>query len=260
MARDPRCRTVDWNWEQFLHDERVEAMSDAEVGAWVRVLGAMWLAEHPGRLLEGAVRRIAGASFDVIASCLKRDGEHLLHDRTRRDYLAQSQRIRHYEARGRAGGKAKAEKGKTASSMEQADLKQGSSPALLHSFTPSSQKQHPEDLSPLGDVTTNGHSPKKGEPKADIEWREGFVKFFWPDYLSLGRKCSKGEAFIAWMRIPHPDPQIAFDRLDAAYQPALSEWRTRDKQYIPHAVKWLNSYRKDLQEESRNGHLSQHEA
>lgn len=117
--------------------------------------------------------------------------------------------------------------------------------------------QNLEPSSPNGDLSLVAPLPKAkpSESPADRDWRDAFVRYVWPDYLALKRKCSKGDAFAVYMRIPHADPQPAFERLDNAYQLALAEWRKTDTQYVPHLSTWLNSYRKDLAEESRNGDL-----
>ena len=83
---------------------------------------------------------------------------------------------------------------------------------------------------------------------ADSDWAEAFLVFFWPDYSTLKRACSRAQALKAWNRIPHSDPQTAFDHLDAAFGEARALWvaEKREIVHIPHAVTWLNDYRANL--------------
>jgi len=82
----------------------------------------------------------------------------------------------------------------------------------------------------------------------DEDWRQAFMDFFWPDYLKLGRECSRAAAWKAWMAIPHLEPQNAFDRLDVAFKKALKLWSDERKEtrFIPHAATWLNDYHRNL--------------
>lgn len=93
----------------------------------------------------------------------------------------------------------------------------------------------------------------KPDTPGDVDWRKAFWEFFWPDWLALGRPCSRAAALSAWMGVPHPDPQEDFTRLDTEFKKALKFWAENGTQtkFIPHASKWLNDYRKDTELEAQ---------
>ena len=84
---------------------------------------------------------------------------------------------------------------------------------------------------------------------ADKDWSEAFGRYFWPDWLLLGRDCSKAAAYSAWMGVPHASPQEDFERLDAAFKKARDGWAESASaiKFIPHAATWLNDYRKNIE-------------
>jgi len=108
--------------------------------------------------------------------------------------------------------------------------------------------------SSLRSVSDNGDSSKRRRktPKArsgvDGDWEQAFVELFWPDWLKLGRECSKAAAWKAWQAIPHQEPQNAFDRLEAAFKKSRVIWDEENTQikYVPHAATWLNDYHRNL--------------
>jgi len=113
VPRAKRCETVDWNWSEFLHDEKVQAMEPVMLGLWVRVLGAAALAERPGWIpTERALVRASGATPEewsmhgpAIMGMLERVGEAFVHRRTERDHREQTERVKAYRAFGKAGAK-----------------------------------------------------------------------------------------------------------------------------------------------------------
>lgn len=92
---------------------------------------------------------------------------------------------------------------------------------------------------------------KRSAPKQnplDVEWEETFHEVFWPDWLALGRECSKAAALEAWRKVPHPEGQPDYDRLEAAFARARAGWveKHTEPRWIPHASTWLNDYHKNL--------------
>ena len=87
-----------------------------------------------------------------------------------------------------------------------------------------------------------------GVSPLDAEWAETFHEVFWPEWLALGRECSKAAAFDAWQKTPHPDGQADFDRLHAAFVKSRDNWAAAQTlpRFIPHAATWLNDYHKNL--------------
>ena len=87
-----------------------------------------------------------------------------------------------------------------------------------------------------------------GVSPLDAEWAETFHEVFWPEWLALGRECSKAAAFDAWQKTPHPDGQTDFDRLHAAFVKSRDNWAAAQTlpRFIPHAATWLNDYHKNL--------------
>jgi hypothetical protein len=109
--------------------------------------------------------------------------------------------------------------------------------------------------SSLRSESENGVSPQKRRKKTpttnrevDRQWLETFDETWWPEYLSLGRKCSRAAAREVWAKIPHEDGQSDFDRLNAEWESWREVFRKegRDTKHIPHADKWLRDYLKNL--------------
>jgi len=109
MPRAVRARTVDWDWNAFLHDGRVEDMDALTLGAWTRILGAFALAETPGTLpiSEETLRAIARlnetdwahARALLLQCMITLEPRGYRHERTARDHAAQTKRVKDARAR-----------------------------------------------------------------------------------------------------------------------------------------------------------------
>jgi|SRR6185503_7734486 len=107
--------------------------------------------------------------------------------------------------------------------------------------------------SSLRSVSENGVSKKKRKTpttnrEVDREWMETFDETWWPEYLTLGRKCSRAAARDVWAKIPHLEGQVDFDRLNSEWESTRAAWaeEKREPRYIPHAEVWLRDYLKNL--------------
>jgi len=107
--------------------------------------------------------------------------------------------------------------------------------------------------SSLRSVSENGVSKRRKKTpttnrEVDREWLETFDEVWWPEYLGLGRKCSRAAAREVWAKIPHLDGQADFDRLNGEWESARASWteERRETRYIPHAEVWLRDYLKNL--------------
>lgn len=155
MPREARCRTVNWDWDEFLEDTRVSAMTNEELGAWVRVLGAMARAEVPGVMRTAAVTRIGGGEYRAVMECLEEVEPGLLtHRRTVRDHAEQTARVQATREAKSAAGKASAAQRllNTTSTAVQP-------PSFLPSVHPDSREAKPNQ---------NRVSPKKARPVVEV--------------------------------------------------------------------------------------------
>jgi len=107
--------------------------------------------------------------------------------------------------------------------------------------------------SSLRSESENGVSHKRKKTpttnrEVDREWMEAFDVTWWPEYLKLGRKCSRAAAREVWAKIPHLEGQADFDRLTAEWDSWRATWveEKREVRHIPHAEVWLRDYLKNL--------------
>lgn len=260
MPRAPRARTVNWDWLAFLHDARVIGMNATALGMWTRILGAFALAETPGILAcdEQALREIARATPEdwsahgqQVMACMKRTRRGFEHARTLRDHDAQTARVAATRAVKQAAALKRWENGATdarayapALQPQSKRIADAMPPSLLPSVSPEPEPTH---MSAPALELTEAPSRTPAQER-DADWREAFVQLWWLDYRALGRECSKARALEAWMRIPHADPQAAYDALNAAWERTVRTWRAENRPVdkFQHAATWLNDYAKNL--------------
>lgn len=102
MPRAPRARTVNWDWARLLRDAKVEDMGPLALGAWTRILGALYEAETPGLLFvsEDSLRHIARCDRRAwsrvraqVLGCLETLEYGYRHRATETEHREQSRRI-----------------------------------------------------------------------------------------------------------------------------------------------------------------------
>lgn len=241
MPRQARCNTVNWNWTEFLHDEHVRAMSSEALGLFIRLLGAMSLAERPGFLRgdESAVRRACEADTeewvrcrDSILATLDRAGDGWYHRRTIKDYKLQTERVNKSHER-----LSKAREAKRVKSLEASMIGPVTAlflPSVLPSFLESKSKDLLTDVSagPSAIASNGQNSSAKADPSFD-----GF-EMFWSAYP---RKAGRKAAVKAWVKTGAESDAILFREIMEGLGRVSPGWT--DPKFTPHASTFLNGER-----------------
>jgi uncharacterized protein YdaU (DUF1376 family) len=245
--------------QDWLNDPVVAGMSAEAEGCYIRLLARSWLSETPGRVPAALAPEFGG--MHRVPD--KDDRPYLMFESVRSAFDTVSEKgvwiqrrmVREYERL------AKNYDARVAGALK--TLEKRAQPSRLPSRSPSRSpgvevevdrevEESKSNPSSLRSVAVNGSSSKKLRPPKnrpeDKEWLDTFDETWWPEYLSLGRKCSRAAAREVWILIPHSEGQSDFDLLNAEWESWRETWREekREVRRIPHAATWLRDYLKNL--------------
>jgi len=201
MPRPRRCRSFDFNPEDFLCDPHVIVMNLETRGAYITLLCRAWTMEVPGVLPadEEAIRWLVGATPEEwqrigpkLKACFDTSGGRWIQKRMRREYEAQTQRIERRALAGRLGGEAKAKRfNKVSSNANSNAVAMLCPPSLLppESKTESKTLTAASLFAPLTASRSVSRPPRKPQDEP-----EGFPAW----YAVYPRRVARGAARAAY--------------------------------------------------------------
>jgi uncharacterized protein YdaU (DUF1376 family) len=259
--------------KDFMADPFVQGLAWDRRGRYLWALMSSWETRTPGVAPEEMWMRWLGYSSEqwevarpeyaglfvpappelMVALGVEDQEPFLMQRRLVREYQDAKREMDRRSGAGTAGAKAR---WSDATAMRPHSDRNAEAMASQKSEVRVIEKEEPKDSSPNGSDTVRdlqtGTAKRKKTPATnrdlDREWLETFDEIWWPDYLTLGRKCSRAGAREVWAKIPHPDGQTDFDRLWTHWESAKVAWRDerREPRFIPHAEVWLRDYLKNL--------------
>src|SRR6185369_7671752 len=261
MAKDSNGNRLPWfkMWaKDLMADPAVQALSWERRGRYLWALLCSWESDRPGDAMPedwGRWMGYSGEAWDAVESEYSPlFGQHeqfedvWVQKRLRAEYMAVRTEVDKKSASGRNANAIRWHSDRNPSGVRPESQSESDSESEADS-----EKEESTHSTGDRDVRLRERQLKKSKKAgimaaADSDWTQAFIEFFWPDWLRLGRECSKAAAWKAWQAIPHIEPQSAFDRLDAAFKKAQSTWadERKEKRFIPHAATWLNDYHRNL--------------
>lgn len=253
-----RLRYFPFDVGDYLSDPAVLAMGADSEGCFIRLLARSWQSGTPGVVPKHLVHEMAGlyrvGEDDYVRVLEQLEGAfevgetHWTQKRMVAEHEKLSASLRSRQAGAKATNDARLNGHRNGERTVTATVS-ARSPAEEVEVDLEVEESKSTHLSPNGDVKRSKRvkRPKYDHP-LDKEWMETFDQVWWPDFLTLKRRCSMAAAREVWAKIPHQDGQADFDRLNSRFESDLADWRaTRgEPRFYPHADKWLRDYLKNL--------------
>ena len=255
-GQPPPLPWTQFSYDDFFRDQAVACMTNEEVGAYLRLLHAAWVADPPGHLPNDAtyLSHVSGMlaawpeHAKSILRAFKPNGDMLIQKRIVEEYNAAAERRKASSAQAKHAAQLRwcehaASMPTQCSNMPDVDVDVDVDVDLDVQKEDSTEtsKAHTCSISSSESETVSIRKQTKIEAQ---DWTNGFNEF-WNAYP---RKVGKKPSLKVWLRFQPKDYSTAddlFSDILEAVAASQAEWHkagTEDR-FIPHPATWLNQER-----------------